>query len=597
MFNSEIIIYSKLKFDILSEVWLYFKPIDICQLSQIDKAAVEWCVLINSVVSQEFDFHEIENMSDAEEKKKIIYKIVSFFPKLSKIIFTCGMHNRSLYILYKTKSVCESIEELRINMFYDKESEGIERLSKLNKLNISGSSISIRGLERICSILSITFLDISYCDNLRESDLTNLCRLTNLASLSLRGNQRLIVDCGRRLKCLTTLTSLDLSFCDIRVNCVFLSYLTSLTSLNLHSNRILNDAPISNVSSLINLTFLDISLCNEISDIGASYLSSLTNLTDLNIRYLYLITDEGMSFLSSLTNITSLNLSYCEILDQGFSHLSSLHKLNHLDIEGCKTIDRALFYLSSLTNITSLNLKRCDISDDGFARISILTCMTSLNLSYCRLNDVRSSYLSSLTNLLALNCQCCEGMTDERLSHISTLTSITSLDLSFCNITDVRSLQYLTNITYLNFSNCDDLFDDGISSIASMTKIKYLNLFACKSLTDASFVYVSTLTNLKMLRIPCSNNNKNNGGLQFLCNLRKLDSLFVYQINQHNNNDIILSQDAFDKLESIKYFSYEVGVSLNRRLNVTSNKGFIKLDWLRRFSKKKRYTINYDYSN
>jgi exopolysaccharide biosynthesis predicted pyruvyltransferase EpsI len=112
----------------LRELWLYFKPFDICQLIQIDKTAANWCVQINTVVSQEFHLNVIEKVSD--ERKCITFKVVSLFPKLSKLIFSNGFHNHSLHILLRTESVRESIEELRVRICQDYETYNIKKLKK-----------------------------------------------------------------------------------------------------------------------------------------------------------------------------------------------------------------------------------------------------------------------------------------------------------------------------------------------------------------------------------------------------------------------------------------------------------------------------------
>lgn len=598
MFTSEIMIYNKLNDDILRIIWYYLKPNDICQLISVDKTAKKWCILINREIPQEFNLNLA--VFDEKEKEKMICKVIDFFPNLSKVVFCSGTLNESLKVMFKSESVRNNIKELQVNILSDKAIEHIETLRKLQTLNISGSSISSRGFQRICFIDSITSLDISYCVHINVNVVSKyLHSLTNLAILSLRGNKELLDKDSSRLWFPTTVTSLDLSFCAIDGhNKLFYLYnlRTSLTFLNLRNNAHLGS--MQYVSPLTALTFLDISNCGYYTNnFGLSFLSFLTRLTGLNIRSLPHISDESMSFISSLTNITFLNLSYCEnIIDQGFSHLSSLHKLKHLDIEGCKTIDRALYYLSSLTNITSLNLQYCAITDEGFARISLLTCMTSLNLSRCRLTNLRMSYLSSLTELSILECERCEGMTDEGLSKISSLTKITKLNLSFCKITTISSLKDLTNITYLNLSDCDCLSNDGISCIAPMKTIKYLNLYSCKSLTDDALFHVCSLTNLKMLRIPCNNFHQSTDKIlqNLLRQLPELESLFLYQINRYNNDDIVLSEDVFNKLVSIKYFDHEVGVSVDRRNNSYPSNGFKLVIHLRTLSKKQTYTAKYD---
>ena len=518
---------------LLREIWLYLKPFDIYQLLKVDNVTRNLCINLNKIVSQELSLGDLDEF-DEEEKERIMYQLVLCFPKLSKVDFSGGMPlNKSLKKLFNLKSVCESIEELHVKIFDDSETEKINKLSQLKSLKIRGSKISKRGLENICKIDSITSLDISNCHYLHGSDFPSLIALTNLASLNLSGNRT--INKNSNLWFLTTLTSLDLSYCYILIDLECLTYLTSLKSLNLSFNSCLEDTAMSNVSSLINLTFLNIKCCDKISNTGVSYLSSLMNLTDLNIGFCHRITE--MSVISSLTNIISLDLS------QGIARFN--------------ITDEQWVSMRSLTNITSLNLYDCGMSYNIW------------------------SFLCELTNLTSL-CLAKSSITDKEVeSNLSNLTTITSLDLSSCQIITINSLcEYLTNIVCLDLSNCC-LDDNGISCISSMTNIEKLAL--CSSfpttkvdksalftqminLTDAALIHVSSLKNLKSLSIPCNNSKSTtNCSLQMLCNLIKLEKLFIFQINRYNNDEIDLSQDVVNKFVSINVFNHMVKISNSTR--------------------------------
>ncbi|TAH31613.1 MAG: leucine-rich repeat domain-containing protein [Oscillatoriales cyanobacterium] len=187
--------------------------------------------------------------------------------------------------------------------------------------------------------------------------------------------------------------------------------LSSMTTLNLSSNRITD---ISFLGSLTNLTTLYLG-DNQITDI--SFLRSLTNLTTLYLDNNQ-ITD--ISFLGSLTNLTTLDLDSNQITDISF--LGSLTNLTALDLKGNKIRD--ISFLGSLTNLTTLDLGDNKISDISF--LGSLTNLTTLDLDSNRITDI--SLLGSLTNLTALN-------------------------LENNQITDISALRSLTNQTTLNLDN------------------------------------------------------------------------------------------------------------------------------------------------
>jgi len=511
----------------LREVWAYLKPIDICQLLKVDKWTTrKLCIDLNKLVSQEISLNLVE--FDEVKRENIINQLILCFPKLSKVDLSGCMLGKSLQTLFNSKSVGESIEELHVKICSDCCFDKINKLRHLKSLKIGGSTILRGGLVNICKIGSITSLDISNCHFLNGEDFQNLSALTNLASLSLYGNRTITSDSNLWfLTELISLNRLDLSFCDLHIDLYYLASLTSLTSLNLSMSAHLEDIAMQNLSSLINLTSLNISHCSQISNIGVFHLSSLTNLTDLNIGFCHMT---EMLFISSLSNIISLDLSR--------------------QIERSKLTDEQWIPMRYLTNITSLNL---------------YNCKTSYNMW---------SYLGELTNLTYL-CLAKSSITDKELeSHLSNLTTITSLDLSSCQITTINPLcMNLTNIVCLDLSNCC-LDDNGLSSISSLIKIEKLALCASFpktkvdkwvlktqkiNLTDAALIHVSSLVNLKTLSIPCNNRKvTTNSYLKQLCNLKKLESLFIYQINQTNNDEIDFSNDVVNKFVSLKYFNHIV---------------------------------------
>ena len=151
-----------------------------------------------------------------------------------------------------------------------------------------------------------------------------------------------------------------------------LSYLTSLTGLNLKSNQISDISPLSSLTNLRNLSLRS----NQISDISS--LSSLTNLTDLDLRFNQI---SDISPLSSLTNLTNLNLESNQISD--ISPLSNLTNLTLLDLESNQISD--ISPLSSLTDLASLYLASNQISD--ISPLSGLTKLDTLFLSDNLIDD------------------------------------------------------------------------------------------------------------------------------------------------------------------------------------------------------------------
>jgi hypothetical protein len=94
----------------------------------------------------------------------------------------------------------------------------------------------------------------------------------------------------------------------------------ALTSLTLRWSTTLTNASMWALRQLTSLTTLDISACN-IDDVGMLSLSSHPVLTSLHISFTA-VTDEGLRALALLPKLTSLNIEECEhITDMGVAAL------------------------------------------------------------------------------------------------------------------------------------------------------------------------------------------------------------------------------------------------------------------------------------
>jgi len=206
----------------------------------------------------------------------------------------------------------------------------------------------------------------------------------------------------------TSIETIDLSSnYIIDVSC--LSGLTTLQSLNFHNSMIISD--ISPLSELTNLMYLDL-YDNNISDI--SPLSELTNLMYLDL-YDNLISD--ISPLTELINLTELNVRYNRVTD--ISALSNLTKIEELDISenfqisnisalsGMTNMKTLILHLNLIDDISALsnmnNLIKLTLNYNGISDITPLSNMTKLEELYLPYNNIRDiSPLSGLDSLSVL---------------------------------------------------------------------------------------------------------------------------------------------------------------------------------------------------
>jgi hypothetical protein len=130
------------------------------------------------------------------------------------------------------------------------------------------------------------------------------------------------------LERVTSLQSLNLSWCEHLSNLSPLASLTSLQSINLGGYRQLSD--LSPLAGLISLQELNLSICRQLGG--------------------------NLSPLASLATLQSLDLSGCKRLSGDLTSLAGLISLESLHLSGCKQLSGDLSPLSSLTSLKSLAL-------------------------------------------------------------------------------------------------------------------------------------------------------------------------------------------------------------------------------------------------
>ena len=155
------------------------------------------------------------------------------------------------------------------------------------------------------------------------------------------------------LKGLTALTSLDLRFTPV-MDLTPLKGLTALTSLNLANTLVANLTPLKELTALTSV---------DLSSAPVTDLTPLKGLTALTSLHLYETRVADLSPLKELTALTSLNLNRAPVTDltplKGLTALTSLNLAN--------TLVANLTPLKELTALTSLNVANALVKDADIA--------------------------------------------------------------------------------------------------------------------------------------------------------------------------------------------------------------------------------------
>ena len=301
---------------------------------------------------------------------------------------------------------------------------------------------------------------------------------------------------------MSSVTKVDLSSTEIKdagaaAISVVLENNSSLTYLDLSSNKIYSDGAFKALTANSSLTHLDLS-GNSIGDDGASSLStaltanSTPTYLDLSKNWI----GNGVAFslstaLTANSSLTHLDLSANRIGDDGASSLSTAltanSNLTHLDLsnnrfgdDGASSLSTALTANSTLTHLdlsknwigngvafslstaltansslTHLDLSANRIGDDGASSLSTaLTANSSLtHLDLCK-NDIHDDGASSLSTALTAN---------STLTHLDLRSNCIHDDGAFSLST---ALTANSSLTHLDLSN-NYINDDGASSLST----------------------------------------------------------------------------------------------------------------------------------
>jgi Leucine-rich repeat (LRR) protein len=207
---------------------------------------------------------------------------------LTPLLSLTGLTSLSLHLCHYLHSTTvfasfTALKNLSLLNFCELDDIGVMQLSQLTtvtSLHLSGSYRNFTSVEALSRMTGLTSLSICRCVNVTHVGV--LARLTSLRSLVLSGSYRA---CGvmAALSYLTLLTSLDLSH--LNRDSLALPPLTSLTSLNLSFCReVTNDVVATAVSSLTSLTILNLSGTRVTNDVIA-VLGPLKLLRGINLRY------------------------------------------------------------------------------------------------------------------------------------------------------------------------------------------------------------------------------------------------------------------------------------------------------------------------
>ena len=323
-----------------------------------------------------------------------------------------------------------------------------------------------------------------------------------------------------------------------------LAGLTSLTTLDLHGNEIVELGPLSNLTSLRSLSLGNDTVPSiihstnwlRVRSVGGNGVSDLTPLAGLtSLRELDLTGQRALSDLAPLAGLTSLRtLDLTANVISDATPLSGLTSLRILDLTANALTDVAP--LAGLVSLGLLDLSANAISDVaplvsvaslaslflGFNTISDVAPLADLPLSTLDLSGNAISDVSSLADFTSLTALVLDHNTISDVTPLASLTRLTRLSVQHNALSDLAPLAGLTSLRtlYLSFNVLSD-----VSPLAGLTSLTSLSLAENPISDMAPLSGLTSLWGLRLFRTKVDD-------ISFLADMRRLTYLVL------SNNDI-----------------------------------------------------------
>ncbi|XP_077564306.1 uncharacterized protein LOC144179739 [Haemaphysalis longicornis] len=250
--------------------------------------------------------------------------------------------------------------------------QSVSKIATLKKLvlacidDLTGQSIHHLATGRF----SLSTLDISFCNNIDDEAISNVCR-------------------GRGLLGLTKLKMNGCPITDFGLSIVALN-LVDLTVLNISDCKLVSKDGIAVVAAhLQRLRAIHMEYCSGVTNGALKQLLRMPSLEVANLKGCRRITGRGMALIpagETPSNILEMDISFTNIGDTGLRHIAQgMQKLRGLSVSGCKISDKGLGRIARhLSCLRTLELSRCTgITDRG---IKLVACNLK-NLRFIDIND------------------------------------------------------------------------------------------------------------------------------------------------------------------------------------------------------------------
>jgi internalin A len=384
--------------------------------------------------------------------------------------------------------------------------EPISRLTGLEVLSLSGTSVTARGMAHLRALSSLRGLELG-----REFSVGNagLAVLKDFPALEYLDCDTAVTDAG--LKHLAQVR--NLRWLRLRTGQIWgrglaeLSKLPRLERLCLWGEKGLSDRHISYLEGLTRLKSLTLWGTSEtLTDASLASIGKLTGLEELYfIRIVTRFTDGGAAQLKNLKNLRKVGFGSSQIGAEGLQHLAALPNLEAIKSVALST--ESVQALASFKKLKSLEIgmmmppRGTSVPREDLSGLACLRALEELRLGGGRWAEEDLVFLESLTNLKRLFISS-RDISDQSMPLFASLKRLEYLSirgaLSKRGLNQLRGLTKLQTLVAKVDTDAGSAIDETPLQLSSLKKLKTLNLRGL-SLQDGDLASLAGLNDLEVL--------------------------------------------------------------------------------------------------
>ena len=349
----------------------------------------------------------------------------------------------------------------------------LARMPQLEHLELSGASVSDRGLEVLRHLPNLRTLQLGWHRSVTDAGLAHLRSCERLEVVDLMGSP---------------------------VGDGAIDALQGKAHLReLKTGRLVTDAGLAMLGTLPALETL--LLDGPFTDDGLARLRGLTRLADLDLFWhAKNVTSAAFAHLVDLPNLRSIGADGELSDNRAMQYYGRMPGLQRLRAQGTVASDEGFESLSASRTLESLWTRETPhLGNRGFVALSRMPALRSLGVSCRQVDDLA---LASLPSFPALRELTPIDVTDRGFRHIGRCETLERLSCMYCRDTTDVATGYIAGLGIRHYyAGLTQITDASLQVLGRMRSLEQAEFFECRGITDAGLPALAQSATLREVHL------------------------------------------------------------------------------------------------